>query len=356
MKMIQAKIVTIPFLWVQNQLFYRRGSPYFKDLRVFYIVGYWRGQNDIVAQMLHGLKTAGATVFELNTDENPQVLDMQGLPYDRGTSGPVWLIRENVFPLILRFRPHIIVCTAGGLSFRPSDVAALHSWGIKLLGIALSEPDVYEATTGKVAKNFDVFYTNDKHSINIHRRHGVNAHQLPMGTDESFFHPGTPRAEYLCDVLHLGAAHPDRIESVRTLTEHFNTHVYGENWEKYGIENKGFVFGENTLSTLSSAKIVIVFSRTPSGHQIIKPQLFNFLSAGCLVATEVFSDLEQYFTTDKEIIGFTNQTEMVEKIKYYLEHPEEANIIRTAGHKKSLQFTWDKVWVTLISSLVPVKQ
>jgi glycosyltransferase involved in cell wall biosynthesis len=306
--------------------------------------------------MLHGLRTAGAKVFEFNTDENPEALDSEGRPYDRGTSGPVWLIREKVFPLIIRFHPHVIICNAGGLSFRPNDADTLHKWGVKLLGIALSEPDVYVSTTSKIAGNFDVFYSNDQGSVGIHRSNDVNAYQLPIGTDESFFHPVPARPEYLCDVLHLGAAHPDRIESVKALVENFKTHVYGENWEKYGIVNRGFVFGEDTRSALSSAKVVVVFSRTPAGHQIIKPQIFNFLSSGCLVATEIFPELQEYFEEDKEIIGFNGKADMLEKIKYYIDHPEEANAVRRAGREKALQFTWDKVWLKLIPALVPIKK
>jgi len=339
-------------LLLQNRLSYLFKTPKPTSLRVFYIGGYWRGANDIVAQMLHGLQKAGANVFEFNTDKNSDALNTEDRPYDRGTFGPVWLVKDKTFPDILRFRPHIIVCNAGGLSFSSTDTAILKKWGIRFLGIALSEPDVYASATSKIAKNFDVFYTNDKHSVEVHRNKGILCYQLPMATDDSFFYPVQPKPEYECDVLHLGAAHADRIEAVRTLTKHFNTHVYGEFWGKYGIENRGFVLGEETLHVLSSAKIVVVFSRTPAGHQIIKPQLFNFLSSGCLVATEDFPDLYQYFEPGKDLICFNGTDDLLQKVKFYLEHPEDANDLRQAGREKALQYTWDKVWPKLFTPIM----
>jgi hypothetical protein len=78
-------------------------------------------------------------------------------------------------------------------------------------------------------------------------------------------------------VLHLGAAHQDRIEPVRALVEHFDTHVYGENWEKHDIHNRGLVYGEETLKALNSARVVVLFSRTPSGRQTVKVGIFDFL-------------------------------------------------------------------------------
>ena len=46
--------------------------------RTFYIGGYWRGPNDMVRQMMLGLRAAGAEVYEFNTDLNPEALECDG--------------------------------------------------------------------------------------------------------------------------------------------------------------------------------------------------------------------------------------------------------------------------------------
>ena len=341
--------------FIQNKFLARLNPITPAQLKIFYIGGYWRGQNDMVSQMLQRLKTLGVNVCEFNTDENHDAIETDNLPYDRGTSSPVWLVREKLFPFILRFRPHLIICNAGGLSFRLEDGAFLRKLGIKLLGIALSDPDVYETTTSKIAKNFDVFYSNNKGCVDLYRRSGARSYHLPIATNPDFFRPVQLRPEYICDVLLLGAVHPDRIEPVHALVEHFDTHVHGENWEKYGITNRGFVFGEDALSALSSAKMAVIFSRTISGYQGIKVGVFDFLSAGCLVVTDDIPELHEYFIAGKEIVTFKDTQDLLYKIRYYLDHPQEADEIRKAGREKVINnYTWDKVWPKVLASIIQV--
>ncbi len=170
-------LIAVISVFVQNKIISRVKPLRPVNLRVFYIGGYWRGSNDIVAQMLHGLQKTGATIFGFNTDQNFDALDTESRSYDRGNSGPVWLRRNKLFPLILQFRPHVIICNAGGLSFRSQDTMTLKKLGIKFLGITLSEPDVYAATTSKIAHHFDVFYSNDKYTTELHRSHGIQCYQ-----------------------------------------------------------------------------------------------------------------------------------------------------------------------------------
>lgn len=115
------------------------------------------------------------------------------------------------------------------------------------------------------------------------------------------------------------------------------------------MEGRGFVFDKDVLVVLSSAKIVVVFSRPPSGKQIVKPQLFTFLSAGALVLTEDFPDIHSCFDVGKDIVGFSGMDYMVEKVQYYLHHPKEAAEIRKAGREKVLQHTLGKVWLKLLA-------
>src|SRR5262249_15220997 len=148
----------------------------------------WRGKNDVVRQMMLGLGQAGYTVHEYNTDEHPESLDTDGRPYDRGTFGPVWLNWEKMEAPIAGFRPDLIICNAGGLSFRADVVRELRR-RIKLLGIALSDPEVYEPATRHIAANFHRFLTNVDVCVPRYRALGVDSGVLPAATNDEFFHP-----------------------------------------------------------------------------------------------------------------------------------------------------------------------
>ena len=320
-----------------------------RALRALHIGGYWRGENDIVREMMLGLQSAGPTVLEYNTDTHPEALDTDGLPYYRGVNGPVWLRTEHLRPIIDAFEPDLIVCNAGGLSFRPHYADELRQ-RLCLVGISLSDPDVYEPTTSRIAANFDLYLTISEDCVPRYRAMGINAHHCPPGVHEKIFRPHAPRPEHACEVLIFGSGHANRIERVRALFANFDTHVHGEGWEIHGIPDRGMVSGEEALDVLTSARITVVFGATAGGHFIVKPYLFDHAAAGALVATDYFPPVERYFTFGKEIIGFGSTEDMVRKLRYYLDRPEEAERIRRAGHDRVLrEHTWTKVWPKLIA-------
>jgi spore maturation protein CgeB len=319
--------------------------------RTFHIGGYWRGPNDMVRQMMLGLKAAGAEVFEYNTDLNCEALDCGDRTYDRGRFGPVWLRWESLGPAIEEFRPDLIVCNAGGLSF-PPETARLLRRSTMMLGIALSDPDVFAASTSRIASNFDLFLTNAAGCLAEYRAMGVNADLLPLATNEEFFHPVAPRAELACEVLVVGQAHSDRIDPVRCLCRQFDVHLYGEGWEAQGLPSRGTLYGDDLLAALNSARISVIFSRTPAGHAIGKVAIFDFIAGGGLVATEFLPELEHYFDYGEELIGFTGTDELVAKIGFYLAHPRQAQAIREAGRTRVLsEHVWRRVWPLIVERL-----
>ena len=328
----------------------RPPSPHPSQLRVFHIGGYWRGDNDIVRHMMLGLASAGADVFEYSTDRHRDALDTDGRFYDRGTSGPVWLRWDRLEDAIRDHAPDVIVCNAGGLSFRP-DVAAQLRQRHCLIGIALSDPDVFEPSTRHIASAFDLFLTNAPECIPRYEALGARAALLPVATNPDFFRPAPPRAELACDVLVLGRAHPDRIEPVRALASRFNVHVYGEDWDRHGIHSRGFIYGDDVLAALASARIALVFFLTAGGHALVKVGLFDFTAAGALVATNRSPLVEKYFEYDREIIGFDGTEELMAKVAHLIDHPAEAEAVRQAGRARTLRdHSWAAVWRKVLAA------
>ena len=321
------------------------------ELRAFHIGGYWRGANDMVRQMMLGLRSTGATVVEYSTDDHRDALDTEGRFYDRGTTGPVWLKWEALREPIASARPHLVVCNAGGLSFRPPDARRLRETTC-LVGIALSDPDVYEPATRHIAPNFDVFLTNAPSCVSRYQALGARSGVLPVATNDAFFRPVPPRPELVCDVLVLGRSHPDRIEPVKALVGAFDTHVYGEGWAEHGVTSRGLIFGDDVLAALSSARVTVVFFLTGGGHALVKVGLFDFPAAGALVATNYFPEVEPYLTYGKEIIGFTSTGDLLGKVRHFLDHPGEARAIREAGRARVRRdHTWRTAWPRVLEEL-----
>ena len=321
-----------------------RIPPLGESLRVFHIGGYWRGQNDTVRHMMLGLRQAGAKVFEYATDDHREALDTDGRHYDRGTTCPVWLHWQIVGPALDECEPHLVICNAGGLAFRPDAAASLRC-SRRLLGIALSDPAVFEPTTRHIAPLFDLFLTNDPATVPLYEALGATAGPLRFGTNPEFFQPAAARPELACEVLVMGHAHRDRIEPVRRLAREFQLHVYGEGWDKHGIPSRGLIFGKDSLAALASAFCVVVFHRGLRGDPLIKPSLFDFTAAGALVVTNYHPAVEPYFVFGEELVGFQGEEDLVATIRWLIAHPQEAERIRRAGHARTLRdHTWASVW------------
>ncbi|OQC42490.1 MAG: hypothetical protein BWX64_00148 [Acidobacteria bacterium ADurb.Bin051] len=320
-------------------------------LCVLHIGGYWRGVNDMVRMMMLGLAQTGATVVEFDTDRQREALDTEGSVYDRGTTGPVWLRPEVVLPAIEAASPHLIVCNAGGLGFRPEIAAQLRRQHC-LVGIALSDPDVFEPSTRHIAPHFDRFFTLSAECLPRYRAIGANAELLRLATNDEFYRPVPSRPELLCDVTMLGRAHPDRVEPVRALAAAFNLHLYGEFWEEHGIASRGFVFGDELLAVLASARTTVVFNRTSGGFRLVKVQLFDFLAAGALVFTNHDSELADYFRLGEELAVFRTTEELLALVGRARAEPEWAATLRHAGRARVLaEHTWRRVWPEVLMCL-----
>ena len=321
------------------------------ELRALHIGGYWRGANDMVKQMMLGLRSTGAEVTEYSTDDHPEALDTDGRPYDRGTYGPVWLRDPHLAKTIESARPHLVVCNAGGLSFRPDDARRLREQTC-LVGIALSDPDVFEPATRHIAAHFDLFLTNAPSCVPRYEALGARVTVLPVATNDAYFHPVPPRADLACEVLVVARPHPDRVGPVKALVEAFDTHVYGEGWDTHGVPGRGLVLGDDLLAAVNSARITVVFFLTGGGHALVKVGLFDFPAAGALVATNHFPEVEPYLEYGKEIIGFDSTTDLLAKVRYYLDHPAEAEKVRAAGRARVLRdHTWRTGWPRILDAL-----
>jgi spore maturation protein CgeB len=63
--------------------------------------------------------------------------------------------------------------------------------------------------------------------------------------------------------------------------------------------------------------------------------------------TTPWLDMEKTFTPGKDIVIFKNETELKEKINYYLENEEERNLIAFSGYAK-VQDYLPKSWAKKI--------
>jgi spore maturation protein CgeB len=63
---------------------------------------------------------------------------------------------------------------------------------------------------------------------------------------------------------------------------------------------------------------------------------FEAPMSGALYCTGYMDELAELFEPDKEVLVYRNQHELLDKVRYYLAHPDLAEQVRQAGKKRAL--------------------
>ncbi len=90
------------------------------------------------------------------------------------------------------------------------------------------------------------------------------------------------------------------------------------------------VFGSSRINLNLSA------SSRPGAEQI-KGRNFEIPACGGFQLSGYAERLEDFLTIDREIVCYRTPGELVEKVKYYLEHDEERQVIAEAGWARVLR-------------------
>lgn len=114
--------------------------------------------------------------------------------------------------------------------------------------------------------------------------------------------------------------------------------------------NLGERFGVSMHAALRTGKIVvdargILEYRNPStgvvtdlaGRETANMRIFEATGSGCFLLAENYDNIKEYFTPGLEIETFCDEREMIDKIRYYLEHPLEREAIARRGQERCLR-------------------
>ena len=63
---------------------------------------------------------------------------------------------------------------------------------------------------------------------------------------------------------------------------------------------------------------------------------FEAPMSGALYCTGYSDELTEFFEPDKEVLTYRSRHELLDKISYYLTHPQEGSKIREAGRRRAL--------------------
>jgi len=248
--------------------------------------------------------------------------------------------------------------------------------------------------TKNIAPHFDYNLHSEKDAGEKFKQIGANPVWFQMAANPKYYHP--INTEKIYDVSFIGGNYARRSYYVKHLLENgVNVHCFGPNWlvnkplpfirncvresrrsldviktlfalsaekrskfsskislydfnkrlrNKYGNNLHYPISDDEMIKLYSQSKISLGFLEVFNNHDsssITKQHLhlreFEAPMCGSLYFTNYCEELTEFYEPDKEVIIYRNEYELLDKVRYYLSHPAEAEKVRQAGYKRALK-------------------
>lgn len=177
-------------------------------------------------------------------------------------------------------------------------------------------------------------------SQRVFKNHGINQFYLPPAVFEDDCYITEPVDQYGHDVVFVGGgvtySHPEwpyRAKLVQWLQD-----TYGDRFGKYGYPERT-VRGHELNQLYSSCKVVVGDSlcKDFTDSYYYSDRAWEVTGRGGFLITPYIPGMQDHFIDRKEAIfyAFDNFVQLKNLIDYYLEHSDEREGIRIAGHLRT---------------------
>ncbi len=325
------------------------------SLRILFIGPQWHGGDSV------GLARAFRRLGHIVQTVDPDVF------FPSGKSFPLKVVRKCFRPLFRKefnnkilneakyFQPQLCIVPKGE-QVEPQTLLVLKSHGIFLI---LFYPDVSYFVHGAripkclplyhhifTTKSFGIADLRDKMNI-------TSVEFLPHGFDPDIHRPLLLDNNYLelmeSDASFIGTWSPKKemfMVKVAEILPQIKLRIWGNQWEKSTqsviksyTEGTGIVGDVYPLAIQCSKINIVILSEIRFGASSgdkITAKTFQIPASGGFMLHERTEEVLEFFREGEEIACFGSPEELADKIRYYLEHEEERELIRLAGHRRCI--------------------
>lgn len=183
-----------------------------------------------------------------------------------------------------------------------------------------------------IAKEFDVSWTSSRVVCEWYLLEGARPIYMPEGFDEYSYKPLPMKKDI--PVSFVGGAYGFRPQVARYLKKYgIPLHTFGLGWRHGGwVENVAEIFNRSCINLGMGGIGYSEILTNVKGRDFEIPG-----TGGGVYLTSYNPDLAQHFDLGREILCYRNRDEMVELIRYYLRHKEEATAIAGRGRARCLK-------------------
>ncbi len=181
---------------------------------------------------------------------------------------------------------------------------------------------------------------------------------FPFGYDDELFFAGIEitreeKEKFQCDVSFVGTWDLQREEEMSEIIRiipNVDLVIWGNGW-KENVAPKSDLFKHIRAGVLNASDMARVFHCSKMVLNFLRPQnmtshnMRTFEATGCgafLLTERSYEQAELFFEEGRSIACFANKTELIEKIRYYLEHDLERKKIAREGHRVAQHYSLDR--------------
>ncbi|KAB2488079.1 CgeB family protein [Priestia endophytica] len=243
---------------------------------------------------------------------------------------------------VLEFEPDLVFTMTGFIL--PEQMTEWLKDQKNKLAVWMTEDPYYMDKTVEIINRYDYIFTIDRASLEHYQKNGhPHVYLLPLGTDPNTFSPSTHSDEQeLIDICLVGYPYPDRIELIKFLLKEtqYTIEVVGGKWKDelrewskdQRLKITDWQPPHKVVNYYNNAKIILnthrpqdlVENNNSMGiiSKSINNRTFDVASCGAFQLISHQPDLRYYFS-EKEMVSFESQEELIEKIHFYIKNEEK---------------------------------
>lgn len=194
-------------------------------------------------------------------------------------------------------------------------------------------------------KSYDLILTSFSHFVPRLRSLGVSSEYFRIGFDTRILDKlgKIPKDVDASFVGGISRHHGKAIPLLEFLASNTPIQIFGYGADSLDTDSPilarhhGEVWGLDMYRTLARSKVTLNRHINVAENNANNMRLFEATGVGTLLITDRKDNLGEIFEIGKEVVAYSSEEEAAELIRYYLNHPEEAATIASAGQARTLR-------------------
>ncbi|MBI5418983.1 MAG: glycosyltransferase [Deltaproteobacteria bacterium] len=245
---------------------------------------------------------------------------------------------DRIMERVNRFDPGIVLVLAQA-PLSPVHVREMRDAGRRVVYWFVEDYHLFRYWENDAA-NYDAFFPIQKGAFlrDLSMSGQRNAHCLPLAADETVFHPralsGKDKERFGSPLSFMGAGYYNRRRFFNLLASR-PFKIWGTGWNKREPLFRHVQEEGRRVDSFDTAKIyngteVNINLHSSTSHEgvnpfgdFVNPRTFEIAACSAFQLVDSRQLLPELFTLEDEVTCFTGRDDFLDKVDYYLSHPEE---------------------------------